>query len=333
MRQIKNGWKTFKQKGWKGLAARTVEFIQYRGRALWVAPFRLKRSQAAWDQTLADLKKEPILSPEDYRKHWGELRLRHYRRWGPFPCPPGEVERLASLKDKYKGERIFIIGNGPSINRTPLEKLNGEYTFGLNRIYLLYDRIDWRPTFWTVTDWRVGPDNAEEINRLGDGTTFFFPQRFDGLLRHGPDVYWYWMRLNTPPGGKYVFSTDPTRGLYMGHTVGVTAIELAFFMGFDPIYLIGTDCSYKVLDTVAQSGNPEHRGSLTLVSSQDDDPNHFDSRYFGKGRVWSDPDVAGMMAGFAECGRGIRAQGRRIYNATVGGQLEVLERTPFDSLF
>jgi hypothetical protein len=29
-------------------------------------------------------------------------------------------KRLASLKDKYKGQRCFIIGNGPSLNKIDL---------------------------------------------------------------------------------------------------------------------------------------------------------------------------------------------------------------------
>ena len=38
-----------------------------------------------------------------------------------------------TLSDFHKGERCFIIGNGPSLRETELTKLKGEFTFGLNR--------------------------------------------------------------------------------------------------------------------------------------------------------------------------------------------------------
>ena len=50
------------------------------------------------------------------------------------------IRRLAELKDIHKGRRAFIIGNGPSLKQTDLSKLKNEITFGMNRIYLLFDR-------------------------------------------------------------------------------------------------------------------------------------------------------------------------------------------------
>ncbi len=37
----------------------------------------------------------------------------------------------------HHGQRCFIIGNGPSLQRTDLTKLKDEFTFGMNRIYLV----------------------------------------------------------------------------------------------------------------------------------------------------------------------------------------------------
>jgi len=51
------------------------------------------------------------------------------------------ISRLAELKDNYCGERCFIMGNGPSLRDTDISKLKGEYTFGMNRVYLAFE--DW----------------------------------------------------------------------------------------------------------------------------------------------------------------------------------------------
>lgn len=39
---------------------------------------------------------------------------------------------LSELKDKYQGERCFVIGNGPSLRDTDVAKLKDEFTFGMN---------------------------------------------------------------------------------------------------------------------------------------------------------------------------------------------------------
>jgi len=254
-----------------------------------------------------------------------------------LPCPRRDRRRLGALKGVHRGERIFIMGNGPSLNETPLEKLAGEHTFGLNRVYLLFDRISWKPTFLTLSDWFIGPDCADELNSL-EGMTLFFPERFRGLLRDGPDVYWYWIKRHVSWEGKPVeerFAYDIARGVTPMWSVTNIAIQIAFYMGFDPIYLIGCDCNYKVLDTVKQSGPDRYGDGVldNLESTRDDDPNHFDPRYFGRGYRWHNPAVPRMMAGFANCREGVEAAGGHIYNATVGGKLEVFERVDFDSLF
>lgn len=269
----------------------------------------------------------------EYNQRWGEAREALYDKHGPLASPRSDRRRLKSLQDKYWGKRIFIMGSGPSLNRTPLEKLSGEFTFGVNRVYLLFDRIDWRPTFYTVVDWRVGPDCADEINDLR-GMTFFFPERFRGLLREAEDVYWYW-HGPAEDRAQALFADDMSGGIRGAGSVTGSAIQIAYHMGFDPIYLIGVDADYKIRASVKQSG-PDRFGDgilLHLESTADDDPSHFDPRYFGKGRRWHNPNVPRMIEGFQNCKIAVEAQGRRIYNATVGGKLEVFERVEFDSLF
>lgn len=285
-----------------------------------------------WKSKEAEIKAD---TAEEHDLEWGRLREEFYGDVGHIPLPPIDIARLASMKDKYKGERIFIIGNGPSINRTPLHLLKNEYTFGVNRIYLLYDRIKWKPSFYTALDWRVVPDVAREINAL-TGSTFFFEERFRGLLREGDDVYYYTHgpAPSDRPEDK-AFSHDMSHGVRGAGSVIGTAVQIAFHLGFDPIYLIGCDLGYKVPESVQQDGEDRFGNGvkLHLTSTEDDDANHFDPRYFGKGRRWHDPNVKRMVQGHEQCRQGIESVGRRIYNATLGGELEVYERRNFVDLF
>jgi hypothetical protein len=274
------------------------------------------------------LNKHPGL--ELYSKY-SEKRRDHIKRWGPLPGPYREKVRLKNLKDAYKGKRIFILGNGPSLNRTPLEKLEHDYTFAVNRIYLLFNRITWRPTFYTTHDWRFIPDNVDEINALKD-MIFFFPENFRGILRYGSDVYWYWTKNSSY--SKEDFSYDISNGVVLGGTVIYIAIQIAKYLGFNPIYIIGVDADYKIQKTVKQEGKVLDDGNrLFLESTRDDDSNHFDPKYFGKGKKWHHPHVPSMIKGFEKCYSAVTSTDGQIYNATIGGKLEVFERVNFDKLF
>jgi len=292
-------------------------------------------SQRIWKIFVFILKKK-YQNPQEYRVKWGENREKFFSLLGPINCPSKEVKRLEALRNQYRNQRIFIVGNGPSLNNTDIEKLNSECSFGVNRIYLLFERTQWRPTFYTITDWRVAPDIANEVNNLS-GMTFFFPERFRGLLRNGDDVYWYWKHNEMAPNRevpiKKRFAYNVHTGIRSGGSVLVTAIQLAFHLGFDPIYLVGVDLDYHVPNSVKQSGPLVDGVGLHLESTKDDDENHFDPRYFGKNRRWRAPNILEMIKGFENCKDALEYENRHIYNATVGGQLNVFERVNFEDLF
>ena len=42
---------------------------------------------------------------------------------------------MISFKNIHAGERCFLVGNGPSINKTDLSLLKNENTFGFSRVY------------------------------------------------------------------------------------------------------------------------------------------------------------------------------------------------------
>ena len=37
------------------------------------------------------------------------------------------------------GKRVFLIGNGPSLNKTNLDLIKNEYSIAMNRISLIYE--------------------------------------------------------------------------------------------------------------------------------------------------------------------------------------------------
>jgi Protein of unknown function DUF115 len=236
--------------------------------------------------------------------------------------------RLRELRRQYAGKgRCFIIGNGPSLNRTDLTKLRDEVTFGVNGLFLKFEEMGFTPTFYVVEDHLVAEDRAQEINAI-KGPLKLFPFNLAYCLDDGPDTLFFNHRPRPSPAG-FEFSTDASRITYTGCTVTFTCMQLAFYLGFPEIYLVGVDASYEIPKTVER----HDRYGVAVLDMQADDPNHFHPDYFGKGYRWHDPQVDKMVAAFEEARRVTEARGVRIRNATIGGKLEVFERVDYESLF
>lgn len=225
------------------------------------------------------------------------------------------IERLSAYKDKYRGQRCFIIGNGPSLKNTDLSKLKDEYTFGLNRIYLMFPELGFKTTFLLSVNDLVIEQCAEEIQALA--IPKFVSWRSRTVLKPADDLYFLY---TTYTGAK--FARDASGRLWEGATVTYTALQVAYYMGFEKVILIGVDHNFIT------KGQP----NKTIVS-QGDDPNHFTPGYFGKGFRWQLPDLETSEIAYCMAREAYEKDGRQVLDATVGGKLTVFPKIPYDSLF
>lgn len=253
---------------------------------------------------------------------------------------------MESLKDRFKGKRCFIMGNGPSLNQTPLENLENDFVWGVNRCHLLYNRISWRPQFYCAVDHRVTPHIAPEIDRLSNklpDNLFFLPNQYSKLRdwNDRENIIWTTEKLQDPKlGPDGYFSTNPPSFLRTPNTVTITCIQLAVYMGFNPIYLIGCDASWHIPDgyasgtgSVRDPGTGEIIKEFELTMEVDEDHNHFHPEYFKKGDPWTAPNLMGQIYGYQQVQEKCTNLGVQIYNSTVEGNLEVFPRKQFSDLF
>ena len=85
-------------------------------------------------------------------------------------------KKWKDVRNKYKGKRVFLIGNGPSLNKTELYLLKNEYTICFNHFDLFFDRINWFPYFYSITDNLVLEDKLNELNKIVEKSKYsFFP--------------------------------------------------------------------------------------------------------------------------------------------------------------
>lgn len=277
------------------------------------------------------------LDPSEKMDDLISKRRQLFGSYGTLPPCESDISRLAEIRGKYSGERCFVVGNGPSLNKTDLSKLKNEYTFCSNKFYLKLKDIDWLPTFYTCLDWRVTPDDSVTLNNFftsNSQITKFLPNRFRGVFEDRDDIYWY----ESISAGKYLkekFEADLKRPVRGGGTVSTAMIQIAAYMGFKDIYLIGTDVTYVIPKSVVQEGRDRFKTGvkINLTSTLDDDPNHFAPNYFGAGARWHDPNVAEMKRGFRSCYLAGKMMGVNIWNATVGGALDCVPRVDYDKLF
>jgi hypothetical protein len=231
------------------------------------------------------------------------------------PWRRASIHQLTSYKDKHKGQRCFIIGNGPSLKHTDLARLSGEFTFGMNRIYLMFPELGFTTTYFLSVNNLVIEQSADDIRDLP--IPKFLTWRAHSFLQPTDDTIFL---FTTYTGQK--FAKDARERLWEGATVTYVALQLAFYMGFDPVILIGVDHSFST------KGKPN-----TTVVSQGDDPDHFDARYFGKGFRWQLPDLETSEVAYKMAREAYANDGRQILDATVGGKLTVFQKADYDALF
>lgn len=224
-------------------------------------------------------------------------------------------ERYSTIREyanRYKNERCFIICTGPSLTLEDVESLRGEYTFSMNSITKIFPQTTWRPNFYLIQD------EAGYLKLEKDLLTYDFEIRFtsdmlvDQLKINDDYIIYPFDMLNHTPNGihmspRFFFSDNAYAIIYDGFSVTFSAMQLAVYMGFKEIYLVGCDCNY--------SGEKKH--FINYDTARTFVPIDIDQK---------------MIEAYREAKKYADGHGIKIYNATRGGQLEVFERVNLDEI-
>jgi hypothetical protein len=229
---------------------------------------------------------------------------------------------LARYVGRHRGQRGFVIGNGPSLNTIDMTKLRDEVTLGANRIYLGFADWGFATTYWGIEDLlQIQQGHQEFSEALPEDSIKFVPNLYSHLFAtpNVVPVNFIYAYSDYPR-----FSSDPAR-LYHGFTVTYMLLQIAAVLGCNPIILVGCDHSYTITDA-------------ERVGDHWSDPksqSHFTAGYCDAeaGRVWNLPQPLRMEAAY-EAGRDAANRlGIEILNATPGSQLDVYPRADFEDLF
>lgn len=233
-------------------------------------------------------------------------------------------KKLRRFKNIHNGERCFIIANGPSLRASDLDFLyqKREITFAMNRIYKLFSETSWRPTYYVCEDINIFHESLDDINAISAKKKFIpINHKWYHDININDAIY-FWANYNREKDFPDSFSTNIAKQMDSVGTVTFTCINIAAYMGFKEIYLLGVDHNYRV--TINEQGE-------TIVDNTAKD--YFCENY--------DTDIKDIVV--HDMGQNTRAYRKakkhcdehdiHIYNATRGGKLEVFPRVDFDSLF
>jgi hypothetical protein len=227
-------------------------------------------------------------------------------------------EQIFSLKDSCLGERCVLMANGPSLANMPFDRIQGARTIGMNRIYLLFDKLPFVPDVYVCVNELVLEQFSADIAALKmtkflnwNRRQFFDPADKDlGFVKLGM-------------GLQDRFVGDLTRPISSGGTVTFVALQAAYFLGFKEVIIIGMDHSF------VEKGTPNE----TVKRTEEEDKSHFHPNYFPKGMKWQLPDLRRSEIAYAMAREAYEKVGRRIIDATQGGKCQVFEKAAFTSLF
>lgn len=220
--------------------------------------------------------------------------------------------RLRGWKNRYIGNKAVILCNGPSLLKVDFTKLYGVFTFGLNKINLLFDKNDFRPSCIVAVNPFVIEQNKTFYNSTDIPLFLDSCASKNGYVRMRPNVAY----LHSGNSG---FARDCSISVCQGHTVTYVAMQLAFHMGFTDVALVGCDHDFAV----------KGPANMTVISGAKDE-SHFDPNYFAGGVKWQLPDLFESEVAYTRAKNTYDAFGRHIVNATEGGCLDVFERVSLD---
>lgn len=151
----------------------------------------------------------------------------------------------------------ILIGNGPSLDSVDLSLFKNCITFAVNRIHLLYDSTDWRPTYFVIEDF-----DEENWSKMASEAYWHSQQGYECWYREdirdeNPHLTWsdnvHFFPKCEPPhprDNEKGFGDDRRRWHLPEICVvggsGMVSIQLAILKGYNPLYLVGHDGNYKL---------------------------------------------------------------------------------------
>ncbi|MFA7628075.1 MAG: 6-hydroxymethylpterin diphosphokinase MptE-like protein [Candidatus Dojkabacteria bacterium] len=249
------------------------------------------------------------------------------------------LRRNKRYKDMYEGKRCFILGNAPSLKKHNLRLLEDEYVFTVNSMSASKEFDIVKPNFHVVVDSaRFDEDNELFHKQMKDlaerdyKPICIFSARFrDHIEKYGLNKSLEIIYVYPKSSIRRIKDINLTEKVPPYQNVVNVALYTALYLGFSEIYLIGCDMT-GFITIYDENDNVSYGGHFY----EEDNPEEVE--YMKKAKKERTNEF--MLNAYGFVFRLLRfteeyaiKNGKRIFNAGIGGALDVFPRVKFEDLF
>jgi len=225
-------------------------------------------------------------------------------------------KKIKNLKNKYFGSDILLVANGPSLNNTNLDRLSYLPSIGMNKINLIFDKVDWRPNFIVCSNWLVAKQNMPFYKQTNIHSLLSTKTMLSG--RYSKNLTYFYQKRNL------LISDDCEYFFGSGGTVTFVALQLARYMGAKRIFIVGMDHNFHKMTELINK---------PIVEKFDGpDNNHFDKNYF-KGMKWALPNLEFSEKSYSAFNSLAVSEGIEIYDATINGKCDIFKKIDISKIY
>ncbi|WP_343329149.1 6-hydroxymethylpterin diphosphokinase MptE-like protein [Polaribacter staleyi] len=224
------------------------------------------------------------------------------------------VKNDYSILDKFIQEDSLIVGNGPSLNKTELEKISLP-SIGMNKINMLFYRTTWRPDAIVCVNGLVIQQNKDFFNTTDIPLILPIKAWYLGVKKR-PNIIF--VRISN----SYNFNDNLKKSIGKGSTVTYTCLQVFAALGVKSVNIVGVDHSFTL------NNNKEH----DIEVHKGDDVNHFDPNYF-KDKLWGIPDLDGSEEQYLLAKKYFNKKGVTIKDFTIDGKLQIFPKGNIEDLY
>jgi len=243
------------------------------------------------------------------------------------------IKQNIELKNIHRNERCFILATGPSIKNQDLKLLKDETCIAASNFFVHPDYSIIKPKYYCAAPYHL-PITEEawqkwlgELDKSTGNTKLFFglsDNERNLKNNHFTNRDIYFLNFSGSFESSLVNGIDLTCAVPAPQSVSVMALEIALYMGFSQIYLLGCDHDWILHYGKSVHFYNENNHTLVNCGYNEFEGSDLENQFECDLNLWRQYKYLKRIAENKQI---------QIFNATSGGLLDVFPRIQYETLF